>query len=94
MKRGLATTLDIFSLYRSLLRQTRLLPQEYLRYFFSSLHCLFNISSAICYSQFFRLKLSVDVKSALDNNRKDKQRQATFKRLRKVTKVDPYPSRY
>jgi hypothetical protein len=52
-----------------------------------SLQCLIGI----CYSQFFRLKLSDDVKSALDDNRKKKQRQATFKRLREVIKVDPYP---
>ncbi|KAI9513075.1 hypothetical protein F5148DRAFT_972501, partial [Russula earlei] len=33
--------------------------------------------------QFFRLKISADIRSALDESRKHKQRQATFKRLRK-----------
>jgi len=51
-------------LYRSLLRQARLLPHEHLR-------------------QFFRLKLSTDIKSALDESRKHRQRKSTFKRLRK-----------
>jgi hypothetical protein len=92
MKRVLATTpkkSDILALYQSLLRQARLLPHEYLRYLFIAfLSCLFGVSCVTCHSQFFRLKLSDDIKSALDDSRKDKQRQATFNRLRKVTKLN------
>lgn len=66
MKRWLTTVSkpSIFALYRSLRRQTRRLPHEYLR-------------------QFFRLKLSADIKSALDDSRKNRPRQTTLKRLRK-----------
>lgn len=73
----------IFSLRKSLLRQARLLPHEYLRYFLAILPppC-----SYVTFGRhFFRLKLSADIKSALDETRKDRPRRATFKRLRKVT---------
>ncbi|KAI0307672.1 hypothetical protein B0F90DRAFT_1620741 [Multifurca ochricompacta] len=68
------TKSSIFTLYRSLLRQTRLLPHEYLRY---------HIIICALSSDFFRLKLSTDIKSALDVSRNNRQRQATFNRLRK-----------
>ncbi|KAH9082236.1 hypothetical protein EDB83DRAFT_2592658 [Lactarius deliciosus] len=58
------TKSSAFALYRSLRRQARLLPHEYLR-------------------QFFYLRLSTYIRSALDAGRKDKQRLGTFKRLRK-----------
>lgn len=76
---------SIFTLYRSLLRQARLLPHEYLRYFLTvpAPPC----GSLIYDRHFFRLKLSADIKSALDGTRKHRQRQATFKRLQKVTKL-------
>lgn len=58
------TKSSAFALYRSLRRQARLLPHEYLR-------------------QFFYLRLSTYIRSAVDAGRKDKQRLGTFKRLRK-----------
>ena len=88
MKRWLTTVPlkpSIFALYRSLRRQTRLLPHEYLRYFlaiFPPLCCFVTFGR-----QFFRLKLSADIKSALDDTRKYRPRRATFKRLRKVTNL-------
>lgn len=72
----------IFALRKSLLRQARLLPHEYLRYFLAVFPppC----SYVTFGRQFFRLKLTADIKSALDESRKEKPRRATFKRLRKV----------
>ncbi|KAH9056919.1 hypothetical protein EDB87DRAFT_1135599 [Lactarius vividus] len=67
MIQGLSTVptkSSAFALYRSLRKQARLLPHEYLR-------------------QFFYLRLSTYIRSALDAGRKDKQRLGTFKRLRK-----------
>lgn len=75
----------ILALYRSLLRQARLLPHEYLRYLTAPTPLC---SSLIYDRQFVRLKVSTDIRSALDETRKYRQRQATFKRLRKVTNFD------
>ena len=79
------TKLSIFALYRSLLRQTRLLPHEYLRYILAISH-LSALTYDLCifFRQFFRFKLSADINSALDESRKCRQRRATFNRLRKV----------
>jgi len=89
MKRSLVTAptkSSIFALYRSLLRQARLLPHEYLRSVFLS-HlppvCIDIWPLYLC-RQFFRLKLSTDINSALDDSRKCRQRRSTFNRLRKV----------
>ena len=78
------TKLSVFALHRSLRRQARLLPHEYLRY-----HPLFcmqcsDFEPVTYYRQFFYLRLSTSIRSALDASRKDKQRLGTLKRLRKV----------
>jgi hypothetical protein len=81
---------SIFALRKSLLRQTGFLPHEYLRYFLAILSPL--CSFVTFGRQFFRLKLSDDIKSVLDDTRKYRLRQATFKRLRKVTNLILGPS--
>ena len=49
-----------------------------------SWHLLLPVDLPGLHRQFFRLKLSADIQSALDGSRKPKQRQVTFNRLRKV----------
>ena len=81
------TKSSVLALHRSLRRQARLLPHEYLRY--RPLLCThFSNSEPVAYyRQFFYLRLSTSIRSALDEGRKDKQRLGTVKRLRKVMLV-------
>ena len=81
------TKSSVFALYRSLRRQARLLPHEYLRYRPLLRTHSSDFERVIFYRQFFHLRLSTSIRSALDASRKDKQRLGTLKRLRKVMLV-------
>ena len=81
------TKSSVFALYRSLRRQARLLPHEYLRYRSLLRTHSSDFERVIFYRQFFHLRLSTSIRSALDASRKDKQRLGTLKRLRKVMLV-------
>ncbi len=81
------TKSSAFALYRSLRRQARLLPHEYLRYRPPLRTHSSDFEPVTYYRQFFYLRLSTNIRSALDAGRKDKQRLGTLKRLRKVVRV-------
>lgn len=90
MRKGITTVPTksaVFALYRSLRRQAKLLPHEYLRYCPPHRTHSSDYEPVTYYSQFFYLRLSTNIRSLLDAGRKEQQRLGAVKRLRKVMRV-------